>query len=376
MNRNDLSPLVWVDTPGKLDAMLQDLMQQSAVAIDTESNSLYAYQEQVCLIQFTASGQDYLLDPLAFESLDALQPLFADPNIQKIFHAAEYDLICLKRDYAFTFNNIFDTMIAARTLGMKSIGLAALLEHFFNVHLNKKYQRANWGQRPLKQEMLDYARLDSHYLVQLRDHLLVNLKDQHRLSLFAEDCARLSQNCRPMPNHQADIWRIKGASDLKPRQLSALQALHDLREDIAKKLDRPPFKVLSNQALLEVAQTLPRYLEELKLLPSLGESQVRRYGRDMISAVKGSKNLPSLPNHHNGKPDRAYLQRKDALGLWRKNAGEEMGVPSDVILPRELMLEIAEKAPQKPAELEAIMSDTPVRFKVYGEAILEHLEGL
>ena len=356
--------------------MLQDLMQQSAVAIDTESNSLYAYQEQVCLIQFTAGEQDYLLDPLAFDSLDALRPLFADPNIQKIFHAAEYDLICLKRDYAFTFNNLFDTMIAARTLGMKSIGLASLLNQFFGVHLNKKYQRANWGQRPLKQEMLDYARLDSHYLVQLRDHLLINLKDQHRLRLFEEDCARLSQNCRPMPNHQADIWRIKGANDLKPRQLSALQALHDLREEIAKSLDRPPFKVLSNQALLEVAQTLPRYYEELKLLPALSESQSQRYGRDMISAVKASKTMQNLPHNHSVKPDRAYIQRRDALGEWRKNAGVKMGVPSDVILPRELMLEIAEKAPHTPSELQAIMHDTPVRFNVYGDAILEHLEGL
>ncbi len=374
--KNELAPLIWVDTTEKLDRMVQALMRQKAVAIDTESNSLYAYQEQVCLIQFTAAGRDYLLDPLAFDSLEALRPLLADPGIQKIFHAAEYDLICLKRDYSFTFNNLFDTMIAARTLGMKSIGLAALLEHFFNVHLNKKYQRANWGQRPLKQEMLDYARLDSHYLIELRDQLLVRLRDEHRLKLLEEDCARLSQNCQPMPNHQADIWRVKGATDLAPRQLCALQSLHDLREEIAKKLDRPPFKVLSNQALLEVAQTLPRYFEELKLLPSLSESQARHFGKDLLSAVKNSKNMQNIPHNHYQKPDRVFLQRKDTLGEWRKKTGEKIGVPSDVILPRESMVAIAENDPQNLAELKDIMADTPVRFNTYGSEILDKLKGL
>jgi ribonuclease D len=309
-------PPIWVDQPGKLNEMMQDIKQQPAVGLDTESNSLFAYQERVCLIQLSTPNQDYLVDTLALPDLSTMDSLFASPSIQKIFHAAEYDLICLKRDYGFSFTNIFDTMIAARTLGYKQIGLAAMLQQVLGIDLDKRYQRANWGQRPLKPEMLEYARLDSHYMLTLRDFLVNQLSDQHCLSIFKEDCDHLCRTSQPMPNHKADIWKVKGATGLKPRQLAALQSLLDHREMIARSEDKPPFKILSEQALLEVAQTQPRFIEELNLLPSLSHGQVQRFGKGLLQAVKNSNNVPVMPRNLHKKPDQELLARKDILSDW------------------------------------------------------------
>ena len=167
--------LVWVDQPQQLRQAAEVLAKQDILAVDTESNSLYAYQEQVCLVQFSTRHTDYLIDALVLPGLSPLAEIFTSDRILKVFHAAEYDLICLFRDYGFRFNYLFDTMIAARILGYQKIGLGSLLEKYFGIQMNKKFQRANWGKRPLKTEMLEYARLDSHFLIPLQDHLRAEL---------------------------------------------------------------------------------------------------------------------------------------------------------------------------------------------------------
>ncbi len=355
--------------------MVDYLMQQPIIAVDTESNSLYVYKEQVCLIQISSPTKDYLIDPLALEDLSSLGKLFASKSIQKVFHAAEYDLICLKRDFKFEIANIFDTMVAGRTLGYQSIGLAAMLERAFGVQVDKRYQRANWGQRPLKAEMIAYACQDSHYLIPLREILIRELEEQDRMALVEEDCKRLCTNAVASENHTAGFWRIRGASDLRPKQLSALRAVYDFRESMAQAANRPPFKVMSNQALMEVAQTLPKYIEELNLLPSLSKNQVRRYGKDLLQAVKRSKSAPPVPRKHNNWLGNAVLARRDNLSEWRKRAGRRVGVQSNVVLPRDVMNQIADENPKSPKELSAIMRDVPYRFKHYGKDILKVLQG-
>ncbi|MFH1445786.1 MAG: ribonuclease D [Chloroflexota bacterium] len=375
MSFSKLPDPLWVDQMQDLADMVDYLMQQSIIAVDTESNSLYVYKEQVCLIQISSLTKDFLIDPLALDDLSSLGKLFASKSIQKVFHAAEYDLICLKRDFNFKIANIFDTMVAGRTLGYQSIGLAAMLERVFSVQVDKRYQRANWGQRPLKAEMIAYASQDSHYLIPLRDILIRKLEEQGRMALVEEDCMRLCTNAVASENHAAGIWRIRGASDLKPKQLSALRAVYDFRESIAMAANRPPFKVMSNQALMEVAQTLPKYTEELNLLPSLSKNQVQRYGKGLLQAVKSSKNTPPVPHKHNHRLDNAVLERRDDLSEWRKRAGRKIGVQSDVILPRDVMNQIADSNPKSLEELSVIMRDVPYRFEHYGKDILKVLQG-
>ncbi len=144
-----------------LRTLANELQRHPIIAVDTESNSLYAYRERVCLIQFSTPLADTLVDPLALDDLTPLAPIFADPKIEKVFHAAEYDLICLKRDFGFEFANLFDTLVAARILGRKHVGLGAILAAEFNVEQDKRFQRANWGARPLPPDHLFYAVQDT-----------------------------------------------------------------------------------------------------------------------------------------------------------------------------------------------------------------------
>jgi len=300
--------LVWVDQSQELHKVIDELLSQDIVAVDTESNSLYAYQEQVCLIQFSTREKDILVDALALPDLSLLRPIFQSDKIMKVFHAAEYDLICLFRDYGFQFNFLFDTMIAARTLGYQKIGLGSLLEKYFDVHMDKKYQRANWGKRPLKPEMLEYARLDSHFLIPLAEILQKELRDSGRWSLAVEDFERLTHDIHDTTeSDEEDFWKLRGARDLNSWQAAILKSVYQFREAQAEKQDRPSFKILSHQALVDIASQAPESLEALKKLPSLNYRLVDRYGqvlvvRQWLKAQKdisvwsaGWKNMVTLP---------------------------------------------------------------------------------
>ncbi len=354
--------------------MCADLAAQPAIAVDTESNSLHAYQERVCLIQISTRAQDYLVDTLALDSLDLLGGVFANPAIQKVFHAGDYDLTCLKRDYTCTFANYFDTSIAAAAVGEENLGLSTLLTKYFGFSVDKRYQRANWGKRPLDPEMLRYAQSDSHFLLPLRDRLLSRLQASGRLRLVLEDCAALAQQTPPMKNHSEDVWRVKGINGMKPRALSLLQQLNHLREEIARRQDVPLFKVMSDAALVELATTQPKHIQELDLLPSLSKSQVRRYGKQIMQTVGDWHKSPgNLSRPRVQYLDESIQRRRELLGDWRKQMAQKEKVSSSVILPKDLLENIAAQPIKSKAELEQAMQASPTRFEVYGEELLEIL---
>ncbi|MEL7645786.1 MAG: HRDC domain-containing protein [Anaerolineaceae bacterium] len=374
MTNPDITLPTYVDTPALLEQMLRELRQSPALAIDTESNSLHAYQEQVCLIQISTREQDYLVDSLALPDLSALGGVFADANTQKVFHAGDYDLTCLKRDYAFQFANVFDTMLAASALGEESLGLAGLLEKYLDVHIDKKYQRADWGKRPIKAEMLRYAQMDSHYLLALRDVLTPQLAKLQRLAIVLEDSAALASQTPAMKNHSEDFWRVKGINGMKPPALSLLKQLNHLRENLAKSQNLPPFKILSDAALVEIANTQPHYIEELNLLPSLSVGQVRRYGKELMRIVEQWRKAPGkVSKPRSQAPSDAVLRRREILGEWRKQSGLKQGLPSNVILPRDLLEKIAQAELKDLDALRGLMLGSPSRFEMYGEAIFELL---
>ena len=373
MTKQKLSPPEWVATKAALDTMVAALEKEPSVAVDTESNSLYAYQEQVCLIQFSTPTQDFLLDPLALPDLECLAPLFANPNIEKIFHAAEYDVICLDRDFGFTFANLFDTMIAARILGYEGIGLGKLLEQKFDVIVDKKFQKANWGQRPLSTEMLNYARLDTHYLIDLRAILKKELEERKRWILAQEDFGMATHingnGNRPNPA----IWeRVSGRSKLDIRQATVLNEICLAREEIAAKLNRPVFKVISNKLLIKLAETAPRSRRELEE-SGLTVHQVNRFGKAFLSAVERGLNADPVKPTSFRRPSDAYLLRLDKLRNWRKERAKGMGVESDIVLPRILMEEIAKTNPQDSNELATLMQKSPWRLSQYGNEILSKM---
>jgi len=272
MTNQILPPPVWVDKPDTFHRMLGDLTAQPRLAVDTESNSLHAYREQVCLVQFTTPTRDYVVDPLALHDLSALGPIFSNPGIEKIFHAAEYDLICLSRDFGFQFANLFDTMHAARVLGYQFVGLDNLLADKFQFEMDKRHQKADWAVRPLTPAQLDYARLDTHFLFDLRDVLEAELREQDRLSIASEDFARACKVDIPREKVNGASWRrFSTRKDVSPRELTILSELCISRDRIAERMNRPVFKVISDSLLLDIARNLPEKDVDLggwDLLPS------------------------------------------------------------------------------------------------------------
>lgn len=367
--------LVWVDQQNTLRDIAQEIAQSDILAVDTESNSLYAYQEQVCLIQFSTREKDYLIDTLALEDLTVLGPIFNSDKILKVFHAAEYDLICLFRDYGFRFDYLFDTMVAARILGLQQVGYGPLLEKYFDIKMNKKFQRANWGKRPLNPEMLQYARQDSHYLIALQELLRAELQKADLWELALEDFRRLTQGIEDTTeSSEEDFWKLRGARDLSPEKAAVLKALYQFREEQAASQNRPPFKVISNQALVEIAQISPKHKEELYILRNLSERLADRYSNKIMRAInEGKQAPPEYPPVHK-RPKNSVLKRIDALREWRKVTGVELGVGSDVILPRDVLNRIAWAAPDCANALEEQMQDVPYRFARFGQDILTSID--
>ncbi|MBN1537710.1 MAG: HRDC domain-containing protein [Anaerolineales bacterium] len=371
MNNNTLPAAQLIAHPHALHKLSEKLRCENKIAVDTESNSLYAYQEQVCLIQFSTPTQDFLVDPFALNDLSPLKPIFANQNIEKVFHASEYDVICLKRDFGFAFRNIFDTFTAARVLGRKAVGLGSILESEFSVEVNKRYQRANWGQRPLPSHLLAYAQLDTHYLIPLRDRLKAELMDQGLMPLAQEDFNRVclvnGHNCVDKSN---EWWRINGAMDLPAQKAAILQELCRFRDRLAQRVNKPLFKVYNDWVLLELAKECPQSPEALENLGVLNSRQLKRDSEAILSAIK--KGLISTPVYPNRvpRPSERFLNRLEKLRKWRKTTGEKMGVSSDIILPRDLLSEIAETNPANESELQAIMRSVPWRMEQFGSQII------
>jgi len=252
--------------------------------------------------------------------------------------------------------------------------LAGLLEKYLDIHIDKKYQRADWGKRPIKAEMLRYAQMDSHYLLALRDVLVPQLEKLQRLAIVLEDSAALASQTPAMKNHSEDFWRVKGINGMKPPALSLLKQLNHLRENLAKSQNLPPFKILSDAALVEIANTQPHYIEELNLLPSLSVGQVRRYGKELMRVIEQWRKAPGkVSKPRSQAPSDAVLRRREILGEWRKQSGVKQGLPSNVILPRDLLEQIAQAELKDLDALRGLMLGSPSRFEMYGEAIFELL---
>ena len=377
MNSASLPKPIFITRPDALRQMVNLLSSEPILAVDTESNSLYVYQERVCLIQFSTPKDDFLVDPLALDDLSSLETLFAEPKIEKIFHAGEYDLITLKRDYKFNFENLFDTMVAARILGWEKIGLGSILKAEFDVELNKRYQKANWGKRPIPTEMMAYARLDTHYLIPLRYRMKSELKSSGRWPLAEEDFARLRHvNGRDPQNLPEPCWRVRGAHDLNPQQAAVLLELCRYRTKVAKSINRPVFKVIGDRALLAIAEVRPRSESELKAKSALSPKQIQRHAAGLLRAVEDGLSAEPVYPPRTPRPDEQYLDRLETLRNWRKMTAKGMQVKSDVVLPRDVMYSIAAHDPTNHDELAELMDQVPWRLDRFGDQILGTLSDI
>jgi ribonuclease D len=370
MSSEILPPPTWVSTPVSLQELANKLSNQNPIAVDTESNSLHAYREQLCLIQFSVPTTDYLVDALAFSHLSTLDPIFKNPELEKVFHAAEYDLICLKRSFGVTVNNLFDTMQAARILGYKQVGLDSMLADKLGITLNKKFQKADWGQRPLPLEMLNYARLDTHHLLDLRDCLKEELQSRGRWELAQEEFIREAHGNGVTKAIVPSWQRISGTQKLTRRQLAIFEELCNWRETQAERMDRPVFKVIDNKRLVEIAIAAPRTSQDLEAL-ELSSRQMDMYGNSILQAVERGRKAEPPTRPHTVRPKQAFVDRLNALSTWRKSVAEKIGIESDLILPKNWMHTIAEADPKTVEDLSKLMPQSPWRLENFGKEILK-----
>ena len=365
-----------ITQPDQLEDLADLLRNASRVAVDTESNSLHAYQEQVCLIQFSIPEGDFLVDPVTLPDIDALGQVFTSEDVEKIFHAAEYDLICLQRDFNFSFNNLFDTQIAARILGWQRVGLGNILEEQFGLKPEKRYQRADWKRRPLPADMMQYAQLDTYYLIQLRDRLEKELIANGLLELAREDFLRACKVTEVTQNPKNGMcWRVNGSHELTPQQMAVLQELCLYRDGIARRLDRPLFKVISDRILVEISRHCPFDLNELADVNGVHGWLLRKHAREILAAVSRGLKADPIEPARTGRPAPTYIARMDALHTWRKETARRMGVESDVVLPRDLMEAVVRENPKDEAALASILDETPWRLDQFGSRILDLLNG-
>lgn len=365
-----------IDTLATWQSCCQQLQTQPRFALDIEANSLYAYRERLCLIQISIPEQDFIVDPLLGLDLQPLGDLIENPAVEKVLHAAEYDQILLQREFGWQIRGLFDTMWAARILGHNRTGLAAILQAQFGVVLDKRYQKADWGKRPLLPAQLEYARNDTHYLLPLRHQLAQQLQDQGHWAeaqeLFAEQTNFALQPASSDPDR---FWKLVGSRRLTRPALSILRTLYLFREEEAQRQDRPPFKVIGDQTLLAIAQSLPPSLEAIEKIPGMGAAQTHRYGKRILSLIhQAQQSPPSLPQKSKKQIPLEIRERYDRLHNWRKERAQKRGVESDVILHRHTMWELAHANPQTPEQLAQIPSLGPWRQTAYGTELLALLE--
>ena len=364
-----------ITTQSDWQLCLEELQAESRLAIDLEANSMYAYREEICLIQITIPGKDYIIDPLGVPDPGGLGAIIQDPTVEKVFHAAEYDLMLLKRQFGWQLHNLFDTMWAARILGYQRYGLASMLETVFGIQLDKKYQKSNWCRRPLSPEQLVYAQLDTHHLLQLRDHLEKELISAGRLEEASETFAE--QTHVKLSNNEFnpdDFWSISGALDLTRQQQAVLKALAIYRDQEAHQRNRPLFKVFHDKTLIELAQTTPTNLATLRNVHGMTAGQTRRYGRQILNAIAQGLQAPHPPfPKRNKRPPEAVMNRYEKLHTWRKNRASKRGVESDVIISKDVLWAIAQKNPKNEAQLAQMEEIGAWRYKTYSQEILDIL---
>ncbi len=290
-----LSPAVpyqYVNDSRHAGPALEALAAADRIAFDLEADSLHSYREKVCLVQASTADRNWILDPLTD---DAWFPGFAavleDPAVEKVAHGADYDIRLLKKDRGVGVRNVFDTMIAAQFTGRTRFGLAALLDEFFGVRLEKRHQRADWSRRPLSSDLLAYAALDTAYLLPLRQRLARELEALGRTEWVAEEC-RLLERAEPAPDNGPSVWKVKGATRLAPRELAVLERLLTLRDRYAREWNRPAFKVLSTQTLVGWAQEPPRSRAAVLRTAGAGKALLARMADEVVAAVDDALSAP------------------------------------------------------------------------------------
>ena len=378
------TPLIIIEDDAALVAAVEKLRAAPVIGVDTEADSFHSYREKVCLIQLSDLDSDYIVDPLKVTDMSPLGEIMADPTKVKVLHGADYDIVSMKRDFGYTFVNVFDTMISAQFLGFDKVGLADLIRRFFGHTIDKKYQRHDWSKRPLFEEHLDYARGDTHWLPAIRELLLIHLRRSGRLEAVEEEFELVQdREWAGRTNSDADFLRVKGAKTLEDDQKRVLRAVWEYRDGKAKSANRPAFKLIPDPFLLTLARSQPADMESMSKLARKGSSMLRRHGEALVAAVKrgveDERDIPQLPkptrsrNLRMGPGMERYL---NALKDWRNDKVSKTGVPPVAVANNTLLKEIARLAPVDVESLKEVPGIRRWQVAAHGEELLAIVESV
>jgi len=368
-----------VATPADLQSLAAALEAETVFGVDLEADSMYHFQEKVCLLQLATGERNVVVDTIALTDLSPLKPAFRSADIRKVFHGADYDVRCLYRDFDIRVGNLFDTQCACRFLGFKETSLESVVKRLFGVALDKKYQRKDWSRRPLPKEMLAYAATDVCHLLPLAQALEAELAAKDRLAWLGEEC-RLLSKVRPSMGEDGPLFlTCKGAGKLDTRSLAVLEQLLKLRRKLAQRKDRPLFKVFNHEALLLLAESRPADLAELEKTGALSPVQIERHSGDILAAIQKAMRLPAaeLPRYPFRKPravPAAVSDRIRVLRRWRETQARRLKIEPSLICSKAAMGIIAERRPSKPEDLADITELRHWQRKAFGKDIIAALQ--
>ena len=365
-----------VASAAELERALTELSCEPLLAVDTEAASFHRYYDRVYLVQLSSRSRTVIIDPLGVGALGRLGAILADGNVEVVFHDADYDLRLLDQQYGFRASRIFDTRVAAQLLNEPGIGLAALLEKYLAVSLDKRFQRADWSIRPLSRDMLRYAADDTRHLPALRDILRDRLTLLGRLSWAEEEFSLLEQvRWGSSDGEEPGYLRVKGARLLRGRSLAALRELYQWRDETAARADRAAFRIINTEPLLEIAKTLPTDVAALRAIRGVGQDLVERRGRDILAAVRRALELPEqeLPRIERGtrRPaDPAFDARVEQLKAKRNELAIRLSLAPGVLCPNATLEAIARAVPGSLEELRAIPGVRQWQVETVGRDLL------
>jgi ribonuclease D len=369
---------LWIDAPDQLDRFLESAAGVREIAVDTEGASFHRFVDRIYLLQLSTREATAVIDPLAVGRPERLGVVLEDARIVKVLHDADYDLRLLHQDYGWHARNIFDTRIAAQLLGLTAFGLAALLDKYFGVRLDKKHQRADWSMRPLTPGMLDYAAQDTMYLLELRDRMREALERAGRWEWALEEFQRLEGLRWEDEEAGAAFFRVKGARDLSRRELARLRELVQWRDSVAAELDRATFRVAGNEVLLEAARRAPRTVAELLEIKGVPRALAERRGRELLDAIKrgdavSESELPKFPRGQRWERDADFEEHVSRLKRVRDDVAKQLAMDPGFLCSRDRLETIARRKPKTLADLEDVKDFRRWQISVLGGAFLEAL---
>jgi ribonuclease D len=376
--RDGAAAYVYLDTPDAVSRFLGAIGRTDAIALDTEGASYHRFVDRIYLLQLSTRDKSAILDPLSIGTPPVLGGLLESPDVEVVFHDADYDLRLLQRDYGWHVRNIFDTRVAAQLLGIRAFGLAALLERYFGVKLDKKHQRADWSRRPLSPDMLEYAALDTAHLLALRDRLAEELDNAGRRVWAQEEFALLEGTRWDTEDADTAYLRVKGARDLTRRELAVLRELVPWRDAVARQADRATFRVIGNEQLLVMARDQPVTRDALGAIKGMPRGLLESRGAELIAAVRRGlavpeAELPRFPRAPRWERDVDFDARVMALKAVRDETAQRLDLDPGVLGARDRLEVVARKNPASLEELVSIPELRRWQVEVLGEAFVRAL---